>query len=213
MNWKVTMSLQLKTAICLLISFGAAASSCRIVPTSSRSSLPVDDAEQPKSQDNALGPDDVFDVRVYGEEELSKTFRVASDGTIDFPLLGTVAVVGMNQTEVSYVLKHGLIDRGYIKNPQVSVFFKENKGRKVSVLGEVKKEGTFPYEEGMTVVEAISIAGGFTPMARENETTVSRIVDGKKKLFHIPVKSISEGRAQNFTLQPGDIIFVPARVF
>ena len=58
--------------------------------------------------DNTLGAGDVFDVRVYGEEELSKTFRVASDGSIDFPLLGTVTVNGMTPTEVSHLLEDGL---------------------------------------------------------------------------------------------------------
>ena len=90
---------------------------------------------------------------------------------------------------------------------------KEYKSKKVSVLGQVKKPGTFSYEDGMSIVEAISLAGGFTSMARENDTTVTRVVDGKKKRFHVLVKSITEGREANFYLQPGDIVFIPERVF
>jgi polysaccharide export outer membrane protein len=119
----------------------------------------------------------------------------------------------MTPTEVSHILEQGLKDQEYIKNPQVSVFVKEYRSKKVSVLGQVKKPGTFSYEEGMSVIEAISTAGGFTAMARENDTTVTRIIDGKKRRFHIPVKSIGEGQSANFVLQPGDIIFVPERVF
>ncbi len=207
------MRFQLPVFICWTLWVEMTLSSCSSAPAATRALAHTTTSVDAGLPDNTLGPDDVFDVRVYGEEELSKSFRVASNGTIDYPLLGTVAVVGMNQTEVAALLKQGLIDNGYLKNPQVSVFFRENKGRKISVLGEVKKEGVFPYEEGMTVIEAISVAGGFTPMAKENDTTVTRIVNGKKKLFHIPVKSISEGRSRNFTLRPGDIVFVPARLF
>ena len=163
--------------------------------------------------DATLGPGDVFDIRVYGEENLSDTFRTASDGSIDYPLLGTLIVEGMTPTEVSHLVENGLREQQFIKNPQVSVFVKEYKSKKVSVLGQVKKPGTFGFEEGMSVVEAISIAGGFTSMARENDTTVTRIVDGRERRYHVPVETISQGRHANFFLQPGDIIFVPERVF
>jgi protein involved in polysaccharide export with SLBB domain len=199
-----------KNAICLIFWAGTAMPSCKPTPVPISAIGSASDSELP---DNTLGPNDVFDVRVYGEAELSYTFRVASDGTIDYPLLGTITVGGMSPTEVACVLEKDLKEKDYIKNPQVSVFVRESKSKKVSVVGEVQREVTFPYEEGMSIVEAISIAGGFAPTARENDTTVTRIVNGKKKLFHIPVKSISEGRSQNFILQPGDIIFVPARVF
>lgn len=163
--------------------------------------------------DTTLGAGDVFDVRVFGEEELSQTFRAASDGSINFPLLGTVVVVGLTPSEVSHKLESGLREQQYLKNPQVSVFVKEYKSKKVSVLGQVKKPGTLQYEDGMSIVEAIAAAGGFNSLARGNDTTVTRVIGGKKRRFHIPVKSIGEGRVANFVLQPGDIIFVPKRVF
>lgn len=179
-------------------------------PLTAGTATAVDVEEAP---DTTLGAGDVFDVRVYGEEELSKTFRVASDGSIDFPLLGVLVVRGMTPSEVSHLLEKGLRDQEYIRSPQISIFVKEYKSKKVSVLGQVKKPGTFPFEDGMSVVEAISIAGGFTSMARENDTTVTRLVAGTKKRFHVLVKSITEGREANFYLQSGDIVFVPERVF
>ncbi|MCP4606875.1 MAG: polysaccharide export protein [Proteobacteria bacterium] len=172
--------------------------------------LPVDASPPP---DTTLGPGDVFDVRVYGEKDLSSTFRVASDGTIDYPLLGTVQVNKMTPTEVVKVLEGGLKDGEFLKKPQVSIFVKEYNSKKVFIFGQVKKPGTFPYQEGMSVVEAISIAGGFTAMARGNDTTVTRIVDGKKKRFGVPVEEIGQGKAANFVLRPGDILFVPERIF
>ncbi len=65
----------------------------------------------------------------------------------------------------------------------------------------------------MSVVEAISIAGGFTSMAKENDTTVIRVVDETKKRFRVPVKEIGQGKAANFFLRSGDIVFVPERIF
>jgi protein involved in polysaccharide export with SLBB domain len=187
---------------------GGIISACHSAP--SPVVLPKDAEEAP---DTTLGAGDVFDIRVYGEEALSQTFRVASDGSIDFPLLGTLVVVGLTPSEVSHQLETGLREQQYLKNPQVSIFVKEYKSKKVSVLGQVKKPGTLQYEDGMSIVEAIAAAGGFNSMARKNDTTVSRVIGGEKRRFHIPVKSIGEGRAANFILQPGDIVFVPERVF
>lgn len=163
--------------------------------------------------DTTLGPGDVFDVRVYGEEGLSNTFRVASDGSIDYPLLGTITVSGMTPSEVVGKLEGMLREGQYLKNPQVSIFVKEYNSKKISVFGQVKKPGTFPYQDGMSVVEGISIAGGFTSMARGDDTTVIRIVDGKKTRFRVPVEEIGKGKVANFVLRPGDIIFVPERIF
>lgn len=163
--------------------------------------------------DTTLGPTDVFDIRVFEEDELSSTFRVASDGTIDFPLLGNIHVAGKTPSEVAEIVERGLHDEQYLKKPQVTVFVKEYNSKKISVFGQVKKPGTFPYQDGMSVVEAISIAGGFTSMSRGNETTVIRVVNGKKKRFMVQVELIGQGKVPNFILQSGDIVFVPERIF
>ena len=163
--------------------------------------------------DTTIGPDDVFDIRVYGEKDLSDTFRVSSDGTIDYPLLGTIIVNKMTPTEVADLIERGLVEKELLKNPQVTVFVQEYNSKKISVFGEVKKPGTFPYKDGMTVVEAVAIAGGFTSMAKKNDTTVIRVMGGEKKRFRVPVEAIGQGRAGNFILRSRDIVFVPERVF
>jgi protein involved in polysaccharide export with SLBB domain len=163
--------------------------------------------------DTTLGPNDLFDVRVYGEKDLSDTFRVASDGTIDYPLLGTVQVDGLTPSQVVKVIETGLREGDFLKTPHVSILVKEYQSKKISVFGQVKKPGTFPYQDGMSVVEAISLAGGFTSMARKNDTTVIRTIDGEKKRFKVPVQEIGQGETANFTLRTGDIIFVPERIF
>jgi polysaccharide export outer membrane protein len=163
--------------------------------------------------DTTIGPGDVFDVRVYGEDDLTGTYRVASDGTVDYPLLGTISVQGMTPTEVTRLISDGLVNGEFLKNPNVSVFVKEYSSKKISILGQVNKPGTFQFVDGMSIIEAISLAGGFTPMSRPNDVTVTRVINGTEKKFLVPVEAIGQGRASNFVLRPGDILFVPQRVF
>jgi polysaccharide export outer membrane protein len=111
------------------------------------------------------------------------------------------------------VVETGLKEGEFLKNPQVSILVKEYQSKKISVFGQVKKPGTFPYQDGMSVVEAISLAGGFTSMARKNDTTVIRIMKGKKQRFRVPVEEIGQGKTANFVLNTGDIVFVPERIF
>ncbi len=159
----------------------------------------------------SLGPGDSFEIRVYGEPDLSGDFRVASDGTIDFPLVGKVTVEGQNASQLSATLSQQL--SRYIKQPDVSVFVKEFNSKKVFVFGEVKNPGTFPYEQGMNIIQAITLAGGFERLADQNGTFVTRVIDGKEERLQVPVKSIGKGDAANFALQPGDIVFVPETLF
>ena len=91
-----------------------------------------------------LGIDDVFEVRVLGEQDLSGAYRISADGTIDYPFVGRVLVAGMRSGEVQELLAAKLAD-GYLKKPQVSVMVKEWNSRKVSVIGQVQKPGSVPY--------------------------------------------------------------------
>jgi protein involved in polysaccharide export with SLBB domain len=110
-------------------------------------------------------------------------------------------------------VESGLREGAFLNNPQVSIFVKEYYSKKVSVFGQVKQPGTFPYKDGMSIVEAISLAGGFTAMARGNDTTVTRVEGGTKRRFKVPVEEIGQGKTANFALRSGDIVFVPERVF
>lgn len=203
-----TRAAALACAFAAVLSVALAAGGCSAARPKTPAVLPE---EAPT--DTTIGPGDVFDVRVYGEEGLTGTYRVASDGTIDFPLLGTLSVQGMTPTDVTRLIEKGLVDGQFLKKPNVSVFVKEYSSKKISVFGQVNKPGTFQYVDGMSIVEAISIAGGFTPMAKSNEVTVTRVINGAEKKFLVPVEAIGQGRASNFVLRPGDILFVPQRVF
>jgi len=158
-----------------------------------------------------LGPGDLIEVKVFRENDLSGLFQVAPDGTIDFPLIGTLQVAGSTAPEVASTIRQRLGD-GYLRNPHVTVLVKEVQSRRIYVLGQVERPGTFKYEEGMTVVQAITLAGGFTKTARPDATVVTRVVDGRETRFVVPVEEISRGTARNLPLLPGDIVFVPQSI-
>jgi polysaccharide export outer membrane protein len=162
--------------------------------------------------DIGLGPGDIFEVRVFDEQQLSGTYRVAPDGMIAFPMIGDIYCAGRTPVQVGKLLEQKLAE-GYLRTPQVFVSVKEIASKKVSVIGQVSKQGTFPFADRMTVIEAITQAGGFTAVAAKDDTVVTRFTDGNKRTLKVPVEAISEGRAANFCIRPGDIVFVPERIF
>jgi polysaccharide export outer membrane protein len=161
----------------------------------------------PPPAPTTLGPLDIVTVRVLGEPETGD-YQINPDGTLDFPYIGAVKAAGRTANEVAQEIARRLAD-GYLKSPQVTIFVKDYRSRKVTILGEVKAPGTFDYRERMSIMEAVSLAGGFTPLAAKNDTIVTR---GSKR-FKVRVEEIAEGHAANFYLQPGDAILVPERLF
>ncbi len=162
--------------------------------------------------DERLGIDDVFEVRVFGEPDLSNGYRVAADGTVDYPFVGRISVIGMRSGDVQELIASKLKD-GYLKNPQVSLMVKEWNSRKVSVIGQVQKPGSVAYFTNMTIVDAIAAAGGFTGIASKNAVTLRREIKGSVESRTCRVADISEGHAPNVVLRPGDILVVEERLF
>lgn len=166
-----------------------------------------------QAEDTAVGPGDIFQVRVYNEEDLSADYRVEQDGTIDFPLVGRVEVAGLNPTAIAELIRDRLRDGQYLVAPHVSVRVQEYNSRRVSVIGAVRSPGTYPIRSRMGVVEAVSLAGGFTALANRDGTLLTRRVAGELRTFSIPVDRISNGQEPDVTVRAGDILHVPERVF
>jgi protein involved in polysaccharide export with SLBB domain len=162
--------------------------------------------------EDRIGIDDVFDVRVYGEAELSGTYRVATDGTIDYPLAGRLQISGLRTGEVQRLIVTKLKD-GFLHDPQVTVTIKERNSQKISVFGQVSKPGQVAYYPNMTIVDAIASAGGFTGIAAKNSVNLRREVAGKIETHIFPVADIAEGQSQNVRILPGDVLVVDERVF
>jgi protein involved in polysaccharide export with SLBB domain len=161
---------------------------------------------------SALGAGDVVEIRVYQEPELSGVYQVGRDGDVIFPLCKRVTLTGLSPNAAAERIRACLAE-GFMRDPQVSVLVKEYNSKKVFVFGEVQKPGTFVYEEGMTIVQAVTIAGGFTRTASQNSTSVTRRVNGQEVKMKVNVQDIALGKAPNFALEPGDIVYVPESLF
>ena len=106
------------------------------------------------------------------------------------------------------------LKEGYLKEPNVTVLVEEFVSKRIFVLGQVKKAGSFPIRRRMSVIEAISLAGGFTNLADLSNVVVTRKGgDGREKRFVVDIKSIVNGAKENFYLDAGDIVFVGERFF
>ncbi|MDD5658180.1 MAG: polysaccharide export protein, partial [Elusimicrobia bacterium] len=142
---------------------------------------------QDKKTDYSIGGADLLEIQVFQQEELDRKLRVSQNGSITFPLVGTVQVGGLSAAQAEEALKAKL--KEYLINPQVTIFIREYGNKKVFVLGEVSKPGSFelPTESKLTVLEAISLAGGFTGIAAPDRTKVIRNMEGKSRSFTIAV--------------------------
>jgi polysaccharide export outer membrane protein len=156
--------------------------------------------------------DDIVEIRVYGEGEMTGVYRIGPEGTLDFPLAGRVRAQGLTVSDLQVELVKRL-KGGYLKDPQITVMWKERNTRKISVLGQVQRPGPIPYFPEMTIVDAVASAGGFTPIAAKNSVTLRREIGGKVELKTYPVADISEGRSANVALVPGDVVVVDERFF
>ena len=168
--------------------------------------------QQSYVKDTTLAAGDVFEVRVYQQKEMTNKYRVSAAGTINFPLIGVVEVAGKTPAQVEIEIRDRLAD-GYPRNPQVSLLVSDYASKTLSVFGEVRKPGTLPFRDSMTIIDAIAQAGGLTPMAHKNAVTVTRVEQGTKKKYTVPVEKIGKGEAENFQVRPGDIVYVPQRLF
>ncbi len=157
---------------------------------------------------NTLGTNDILEVRVYQEADLSGAFRVSPEGVIDYPLCGKVKVVELTPSLAADAITNCL-KQGFVRRPQVTVMVKEFSSKRIFVFGDVAKPGSFSYEEGMTILSAVGAAGGFNRTAERNGVNITRIIEGRETRVPVRVGDIINGGEKNFTLQPGDIVFVP----
>ena len=148
-----------------------------------------------------LGSGDQLRVTVFGHNDLSGDFLVEGSGLVSLPLVGAVALGGKTVTEAEAAIV-GALKPDYLKNPRVSVQVLNY--RPFYIIGEVNSPGSYSYVNGMTVLEAVAIAGGFTYRAKESEMTITRGSDADRQ----------EAEAVPETLVlPGDVIEVPERFF
>ncbi len=186
----------------LVVAALAESSACR----TNQTPLTLPPAASPDNR--SLGPGDVIEVRVRDQDDISGPYEVSDDGKIRFPWIGDIEVRGKTGAQIAGKIESEL-QAGWLKQPQVTVRVTERQNREVSVLGQVKEAGSYPYKPGLTLMQAISQAGGMNPLAMPRRVKLIRDTDKGRQTFEIDVTRILDSRAQDFGLEPGDIVFVP----
>jgi polysaccharide biosynthesis/export protein len=157
-----------------------------------------------------LRPGDVVAVSVWQEPGLEQLVLVRPDGGVSFPLAGDLKAEGLTVDELAASIKAKLTR--FIPNPVVTVTLQEIPGNRIFVIGRVNSPGDFPIiSRDVTVMQALSMAGGLTPFAKDREIRVLRQVDGQEQSYPFDYRQAvrGEGGQQAITLQPGDVVVVP----
>jgi len=155
-----------------------------------------------------IGANDKLQVRVWKNPELSIEAPVRPDGMISVPLLDDVAAAGLTTEEMKEILTQEYAE--YITNPEVSVLVVMTQSRRVSVIGEVQRPGPIPLVTDLRVMEALSVAGGFSTFANRRAIQLIRYVGEEEVVYIFDYKAFVKGDApgSNVLLEPGDTIVV-----
>lgn len=169
-----------------------------------------DGGAQAQDSDYIINPGDVLQITVWKEDGMDREVLVLPDGTITFPLIGSFSVAGMTPTDVQETIKEKLTR--FIPSASVAVMIKAALGHTVNVIGQVTKPGEVVMGHRLTVMQALSQAGGLTPYADEGSIKILRHnSEGKEVAIAFDYSEIASGRKldKDITLLPGDVIVVP----
>ncbi len=164
------------------------------------------------TRDYIIGPEDVLEITVWRNQDLSKVVAVRPDGRISLPLIGDVTAVGKTPSQLTEEIAGKLKD--FKENPSVAIVVKEVNSYAVFVLGEVTKPGKYSLKSKTTLLQGITIAGGFTQVAARNKLVVFRFGENgsgeeKYKASYDDIV-LRDGSKQNIELKPGDTVVVPS---
>ncbi|TIQ31885.1 polysaccharide biosynthesis/export family protein [Mesorhizobium sp.] len=154
-----------------------------------------------------LSPNDVIEVNVFQVDNLNRTVQIDAGGQISLPLIGTVTAAGktVRQLEQEIETAYGA---NYLQSPDVSVFVKESVGQRITIDGEVRKAGIYPVSSNSSLLDAIALAGGFSPIGDAGKVFVYRNVGQNKLVANYNVDEIRAGKNRNPRIYGGDVVVV-----
>jgi len=166
---------------------------------------------KPVTQDPnyVIGPQDVLDISVWKEAELTRQVPVRPDGNISMPLLNDVRAAGLTPNQLAAQITTSL--KRFVTDPQVTVIVTQINSQRVYILGEVTRTGAYPLLPGMTILQALSSAGGFTQFANKKKIYLLRTENGKQVKYPFDYKAVIDGKRPDLdiALKAGDTIVVP----
>jgi polysaccharide export outer membrane protein len=159
-----------------------------------------------------LSPNDQVGVEVFGEEDLRTSGRLNAEGNLSVPLIGSVHLAGLTLTQASAKLTD-LFGRDYLVNPRVNVMLIGYAKRRFTMLGQVSRPGSYEMPEGspegIDLLEAVAVAGGYTRIAAPERISVRR----GNQILRVNAKRLARGGRENFTVLPGDTVTVGESLF
>jgi polysaccharide export outer membrane protein len=193
-------------SVCLCASVAQAQAPSTAAPTAAAPRA-ADAVITPDDGDYKIGPEDVLDISVWKNDELSRTVPVRPDGKVSLPLVNDIQAAGLTPSRLRQELTRRLSE--YVPSPEVAVIVREVHSAKVSVVGAVRSPGRYEVRSPATVLELIALAQGFTDFAARDRIVVLR-QNGTPSRITFNYRKITDGTDQdNFFVQAGDIIVVP----
>ena len=156
-----------------------------------------------------IGPMDVLEIQVWKEPDFSRNVLVRPDGKITLPLVGDIPASGMNTMGLKALLAEKL--QNFVSNPEVTVIVLESRSKNFYIIGKINRPGTYPLNPDMTVLQAISVAGGLAEWADKDSIRIIRRSEGKEEILPFDYEKVITGKEleQNILLKPNDTIIVP----
>lgn len=156
-----------------------------------------------------LGPEDLIEISVWKEPDLTKQISIRPDGKISYPLIGEVQAAGKSVKQLREEISKRL--EKFVTDAQVTVILLKTQYYKIYVMGKVNKPGEFMVGRPANVMQALAMAGGLTPFASPGKIVILRRSGGTEQTFPFDYKAVSRGQFldQNITLLPGDVVVVP----
>jgi protein involved in polysaccharide export with SLBB domain len=163
-----------------------------------------------------LSPNDQVAVEVFGEDDLRINGRLTPEGNLNVPLLGSIHLAGLTPTQAASRLTE-LYSRDYLVNPKINVTLVSYGSRRFTILGQVGHPGIFEMPptspEGIDLLEAIAMAGGYTRIAAPERITVRRHSASGDQILKVNAKRFTKGKGGGFRVEPGDAITVGESIF
>jgi protein involved in polysaccharide export with SLBB domain len=214
----------LQVTFALLLNLSGANAQTTVAPRAQPVTAPpqgLPSAVTPQAQSTStldnyiLSPNDIVLVKVFEDPDLDSQHRISQDGTINFPLIGVVQISGRTVTQAANTIRERLL-KGYLRNPQVRVNVIQYASRRITILGQVGRPGSYvlPNEERVDLLQAIAMAGGFTRLADEGRVLVRRNVNGVETILKVNAHAETKNSSsQLFEVEPDDKITVGERIF
>lgn len=163
-----------------------------------------------------LSPTDQVTIEVFGEDDLRTNGRLNPEGNLSVPLLGSIHLAGLTLTQAVSRLTE-LYSRDYLVNPKINVTLLSYARKRFSILGQVNRPGSMEMpegtQEGIDLLEAIALAGGYTRVASPERITVRRQNASGDQIFKVNAKRFTKGKGGGFLVKPGDTINVGESIF